>query len=244
MYNEREKQKKVLRSLVSKYGLNSAELRNMVAEISQELESKNAASRTIIPTTSSPIAAGWFAFEGGKFSPDPNAYWNCQGVVGWVNPNPNAPVGERGLFVTPDSRTYCWGAHGCRNAFDLEDGKGNTIKIYHRDIKHHLGPSRGDFAPFTGCRVDAAAWCYRYINNYVKYKSGFLPAINQLRRIVANSIMVNPSLKQIGGDLLKGMIWSSTEKDYGYAMYIDADTGKIGRCDKEDCLNVRCVIPF
>ena len=206
----------------------------MVAEISQELERKNAASRTIIPTTSSPIAAGWFAFEGGKFSPDPNAYWNCQGVVGWVNPNPNAPVGERGLFITPDSERYRWGDYDCHNIFDLEDGKGNTIKI-RRTVENS----------------DAAWWCYEYTDNYVKWRSGFLAAINQLRRIVANQRIVNPSLQQIGGKLLKGRIWSSTESDSEngydcgmYAMYIDADTGKIGICDKHVELNVRCVIPF
>ena len=36
-----------------------------------------------------------YAFEGGKFSSDKDAYPNCQGVVGWINPDPNAPEGDR-----------------------------------------------------------------------------------------------------------------------------------------------------
>lgn len=39
-----------------------------------------------------------YAFEGGKFASTSDAYPNCLGIVGWINPDPNAPEGDR-LYV-------------------------------------------------------------------------------------------------------------------------------------------------
>ncbi len=39
-----------------------------------------------------------YAFEGGKFASTSDAYPNCLGIVGWINPDPNAPIGDR-LYV-------------------------------------------------------------------------------------------------------------------------------------------------
>ena len=71
---------------------------------------------------SSKIEVGWYAFEGDKFSPNPNAYPNLQGVVAWLNPDPNAPVGKRGLILTPDAMLKLWADKNCETGIGDEEG--------------------------------------------------------------------------------------------------------------------------
>ena len=85
------------------------------------------------------IDVGWFAFAGGNFSPYPNAYPNCQGVVAWVNSDTNAPEGERGLIVTPDEVESPWTCTECYTGVtNDEDGKQNTRLLLDYGRKHGL----------------------------------------------------------------------------------------------------------
>ena len=130
--------KDVLLSLAQKYGLSAGELKNLAVEVLQDLEDKSVVQQEVIPTTSSQIVVGWYAFAGGKFSKDP-AYPNCQGVVAWINPNPNAPIGERGLIITPDEVTLEWVYEDCEAGIcDEEDGQANTRKLIAYGKEHGI----------------------------------------------------------------------------------------------------------
>ena len=186
-----------------------------------------------VETFFSEVKVGWYAFAGGKFSPDPDSYPNCQGVVGWVNPDKSAPQGQRGLIVTPDEVEKAWSDKDCEtNIKDGYDGKGNTEKLIAYGKKHKI-------------KFPAAEWCNAYCKNGVKPGEGFMPAKEQLERIVANREIVNPALQKIGGIILGGWIWSSSEYTDSYVWYVYANNGGLNYDYKNfNCGYVRCVLAF
>ena len=186
-----------------------------------------------VKTFFSEVKVGWYAFAGGKFSPDPDSYPNCQGVVGWVNPDKSAPQGQRGLIVTPDEVEKAWSDKDCEtNIKDEYDGKGNTEKLIAYGKKHKI-------------KFPAAEWCNAYCKNGVKPREGFMPAKEQLERIVANREIVNPALQKIGGIILGGWIWSSSEYTDSYVWYVYANNGGLNYDYKNfNCGYVRCVLAF
>lgn len=229
---ENEKAKDDLRAFADEYGLSSQELKKLAAEVAQELESGRTVSSEVIQKDSSELDVGWYAFEGGKFSPTPYAYPNCQGVVAWLNPDPNAPKGKQGLILTPEVLITLWGEICTRTGIgDMSDGQSNTQKLL------AYGKERGIAFP-------AAEWCASYSKNGVKAGQGFLPAVNQLEQIVVKKKVINLSLVQIGGVMLDDLILSSTEfNEYG-VYYIDAANGNTNLYEKDKPLCVRCVIAF
>ena len=185
-----------------------------------------------VETFFSEVKVGWYAFAGGKFSPDPDSYPNCQGVVGWVNPDKNAPQGQRGLIVTPDEVKKAWSDKHCEtNIKDEYDGKGNTEKLIAYGKAHDIS-------------FPAAEWCAQYSQNGVRPGEGFMPASEQLKRIVANRKIVNPALQKIGGIILDGWYWSSSEYSYGTAWLVYAYDGSVYGNSKYYNLYVRCVLAF
>ena len=185
-----------------------------------------------VETFFSEVKVGWYAFAGGKFSPDPDSYPNCQGVVGWVNPDKSAPQGQRGLIVTPDEVKKAWSDKDCEtNIKDEYDGKGNTEKLIAYGKKHKIN-------------FPAAEWCAQYSKNGVRPGEGFMPSKEQLERIVANRKIVNPALQGIGGIILDGWYWSSSEYSYGTAWLVYAYDGSVYGNSKYYNLYVRCVLAF
>ena len=185
-----------------------------------------------VKTFFSEVKVGWYAFAGGKFSPDPDSYPNCQGVVGWVNPDKSAPQGQRGLIVTPDEVKKAWSDKDCEtNIKDEYDGKGNTEKLIVYGKAH-------------GISFPAAEWCVRYSKNGVRPGEGFMPSKEQLKLIVANRELVNPALQGIGGIILDGWYWSSSEYSYGTAWLVYAYDGSVYGNSKYYNLYVRCVLAF
>ena len=185
-----------------------------------------------VKTFFSEVKVGWYAFAGGKFSPDPDSYPNCQGVVGWVNPDKSAPQGQRGLIVTLDEVKKAWSDKDCEtNIKDEYDGKGNTEKLIVYGKAH-------------GISFPAAEWCVRYSKNGVRPGEGFMPSKEQLKLIVANRELVNPALQGIGGIILDGWYWSSSEYSYGTAWLVYAYDGSVYGNSKYYNLYVRCVLAF
>lgn len=177
------------------------------------------------------INVGWYAFAGGRFSPNPKAYPNCQGVIGWLNPNQNAPEGKRGLIVTPDEFRGVWSESEYAIKCGEEDGKSNTEKIL----------AYGKKGAFP-----AAEWCARYDKNGVQPGEGFFLAKAQLVRIVANREIVNPALEKIGGKKLQDWILSSSEykPNPRFVWLVNANNGITESHYKDYPHRVRCVIPF
>ena len=217
-----------LKNLLFSGEITIEELENLSVRLRDELKQpkkKNASSF-------SEVEVGWYAFAGGKFSPDSDAYPNCQGVVGWVNPDKNAPEGQRGLIITPDEVEMMWSdKYYETNIKDEYDGKGNTEKLIAYGKK---------------CKINfpAAEWCAAYCKNGVRPGEGFMPSKEQLKRIVANRMIVNPALQKINGVELSGWIWSSSEHDCDYARFVLAYNGYVDWGHKLYNRYVRCVLAF
>ena len=189
-------------------------------------------SATEVKTFFPEVKVGWYAFAGGKFSPNPDSYPNCQGVVGWVNPDKNAPQGQRGLIVTPDEVEKAWSDKDCEtNIKDEYDGKGNTEKLIAYGKKYKIN-------------FPAAEWCAQYSKNGVKPGEGFMPALKQLERIVVNREIINPAMQKIDGVELGGWTWSSSEFYLYTAWLVYASDGDVGNFDKYYGYYVRCVLAF
>ena len=162
----------------------------------------------------------WYAFEGGKFSPDPKAYPNCQGVVGWINPNPDAPEGRRIYVVLPEQMELKYSSKPRKtHLHDLNDGQENTRRLI-------------DAGKEYGIKIPAAEYAYNYTKNGVKKGEAFWPAGEQLLRVCANAYDVNQSLEKIGGTF-KGTLFSSSEHDAYKAWCVDTDDGQIGYYRKD-----------
>jgi len=149
-----------------------------------------------------------YAFEGGKFSTDPKAYPNCQGVVGWINPDLNAPEGDRVYVVLivnngsgdmlPEPLKLQFSDQCCFTGVTNEyDGKSNTLKLLEYGKNH-------------GVRFPAAEYAFNYCQNGVKLGEAFIPASEQVNRVKANYDGMLVPLMSIGCQR-QGYMLSSTE---------------------------------
>ena len=155
-----------------------------------------------------------YAFEGGKFSTDPKAYPNCQGVVGWINPDPAAPEGDRVYVILlipylewelPYSDEKCF-----VGATDKYDGKSNTLKLLEYGKKH-------------GVRFPVAELAFNYCKNGVKKGEAFSPAQEQLKHFIGKAETFMQLLYEVGGGI-SAYVWSSTEVNEEKACTVDINS--------------------
>ena len=173
----------------------------------------------------------WYAFEGKKFSPNHDAYPNCQGVVGWINPNPNAPDGDKIYVVLPEQQTLQYFTKFVETGTnDLYDGRANTLKLIKYGKKHNV-----NFPP--------AEFAFNYTENGVKKGEAFWPARKQLERVAENCYDIRKSLKLIGGTF-EGWLWSSSERSGIYAWGVDASDGDVGNYPKDIDKSVSCFLAY
>ena len=174
----------------------------------------------------------WYAFEGKKFSSDPKAYPNCQGVVGWINPDPNAPEGDRVYVVLPEQKQVPYSSNYCYvGAIDLYDGRSNTKKLIDYGKEHHI-----EFPAFE--------YAHNYTKNGVKQGEAFGLAREQLRQVCVNRDSIREALKLIGGTF-EGWLWSSSEGGKYYAWYVNLNDGGMdcnGKCNSY--YSVSCFLAY
>lgn len=223
MDNERQNQKEMLGAIVNAYGLSKEQVIDLVEDLFATKEKGY-----------EPIKVGWYAFAGGKFSAKPRAYAALLGVVAWLNPDPNAPIGKRGLILVPDSKKECWSDEYFETGIcDEEDGQRNTRNLIAYGKQ------------FFESDCTAAEWCYSYAAIGVTPGEGFLPAKKQLERIIANKEAINEALAKIFSSPLKGWNWSSSEYSYYSACVMCVENGAVCAASKtEHDIYIRCVIAF
>lgn len=178
---------------------------------------------------SADLEVGCYAFEGGRFSSNKSAYSDLLGVVAWLNPDPNAPSGSRGLILLPDEVCDVWQTKKIQtNVCNKQDGEKNTqalLELY------------GEAISFP-----ALKWLKEYNKRAVE--KAFVPAVEQVVCIVKNTEKVNPALKKIGGAVLSGWIFSSTEYNTHRQASVLVPVGCEGFCGKKQEHAVRFVVPF
>ena len=173
----------------------------------------------------------WYAFEGGKFSPDSKAYPNCQGVVGWINPDLNASEGDKIYVVLPEQQELQYSDKDyATGATDLYDGRANTQKLIEYGRAHNV-------------KFFAAEYAYNYCKNGVKQGEAFLPAREQLERVVESCYDIRKSLKLIGGTF-EDWLWSSSEDSAGYAWYVFSYDCYMNNLNKNSTKSVSCFLSY
>ncbi len=169
------------------------------------------------------LQVGWFVFEGGLFAPRPNVYPNLIGVIAWLNPDADAPEGERGLILIPQKNRRKWSMNYGQTGVNLQyDGKTNTSLLHIRGKKQNN-------------KFPAASFCMSYSNDSINAGDAFLPSINQLEKIAENAHLLIPSMMALGLDF-SGKLLSSTECSSYYAQTINVDTKQVSGFDKlQEC---------
>ena len=139
----------------------------------------------------------WYAFEGKKFAPNYDAYPNCEGVVGWINPSPDARDGDK-VYIVLSRRELCeYSDCDCETgARDLYDGRANTLKLLKYGKK-------------SGVRFPALEQICFWFDERVIQGEIFIPAREQLMRTYKNEDMINKALLNIGGRFFMGSKSSS-----------------------------------
>lgn len=173
----------------------------------------------------------WYAFEGGMFSPDPKAYPNCQGVVGWINPDLNALEGNKIYVVLPEQKFLQY-SEECflTGADDLYDGLANTLKLIEYGQEHHI-------------RFPAVEFAFNYCQNGVKQGEAFLPARDQWKCVCASCGCIRKALKLIGGTF-EGWLWSSSEYGISTAWYVFSGDGDTSWGGKGNTTSVSCLLAY
>ena len=179
------------------------------------------------------LQVGWYAFAGRKFSPKLSAFPCCMGVLAWINPDKNAPVGQRGLILTPERVWRAWSNVFClTEVMGENDGKFNTQKLLAYGKEHKVS-------------FWAADWCAKYNRHGVKKGEGFLPAKEQLEQIMANCNDINLSMEKINGRKVEGIIWSSSEFSVNQVWVLNMYQRCMELASKDyGCRYVRCLVAF
>ncbi len=145
------------------------------------------------------MKVGYYAFDGYLFSPNPNAYKKRQGVVVWVNPNKNAPRGQRGLVMVPKLFPFSVTGHNGKEtgASNFEDGYANTYELLSHKRQY-------------GVQYYGAELVLEYTYNGIEKGQLFVPAVGQLARMVKEKNKINRALASIKAQPLKDVLVSST----------------------------------
>ncbi len=172
-----------------------------------------------------------YAFEGGKFSSDKDAYPNCQGVVGWINPDINAPEREKIYVVLPEQINVPYAIRYCETEIDNSlDGRGNTQKLIAYGKIHKV-------------QFPAAEYADNYTKNGLKKGETFWPAQEQLARVCVNGEIIHKTLKIINGTF-DGLLWASDEFVYERAWYVNSRNGRANYNYKDNIYSVSFFISY
>ena len=169
------------------------------------------------------VEIGDYAFAGGFFSSNPDAYSNRLGIVAWINPNKDTTNNLHGIILIPDETQAAWAE---KVSSSNEDETSNENLNESQKIQ------------------TAVNWCQAYCKNGIQKGEAQLPTVNQLRQIQSNRELLNSALRKIGGATLGGWYWSSSEYNADGAWAVDINNGRADWRCKKDNYYVRCILAF
>ncbi len=175
------------------------------------------------------LKVGDYAFRGGLFSSHPETYPFCIGVVGWLNPDKNAPKGKRGLIVWPEQIVTSWTQTPCfTGVSDYNDGRANTENL--TNMRHRIGT-----------RILGVDYCLD--NTPDQPYDLYWPAVDELQKIAKHSEIIRPALEKIEGEFI-GFLFSSTEADAEHAYTVYSRNGNVQKENKAFDNRISFVIAF
>lgn len=143
---------------------------------------------------------GDIVYPSGLISNELQKSIRATGVVGWKNPDPNAPIGQRGLVICREKKNLIWSTDtNSKGITYSDDGWADTQAL--------LGEVRE-----KGWQLQAIEYCAAYAEDGIRAGEGFLPSIKQLHSTIANLETIENSLIKIGA-IPGGVYWSSSQYD-------------------------------
>lgn len=178
---------------------------------------------------------GDFVYPSGLITSQAQKSIQAIGIVGWVNPDPNAPIGQRGFMLCCEQEDRIWAdKYEITGATDINDGWRNTQSLL-------------KLAKEKDCSFPAAEYCVNYSGNGIKAGDGFMASKEQWLKIFANVEIINKSIERIGAELLFGWYWSSSEYvgNSHCAWVVYAANGSVNAGNKNfNGQFARCVVAF
>ena len=177
------------------------------------------------------IKIGWYAFAGGLFSPDKDAFPNCQGVIGIINDDPYAKEGNRVKVVLRHQEELEW----CEKEIytevtDGDNGRENTRRLL------EYGKKKGICFP-------AMEFARDYNFDGVKAGEAYVPARNELKKLSNNFKAVDDALRQIGS-YFNEHYWSSSEHSSYRARGVRFSDGAVYNDIKPNSYAVSCLLDY
>lgn len=166
------------------------------------------------------VCPGMFVYNDGTITAEVLPQGKVKGVIGYVE-------GQKALAVGLDQISLPWSTD-CLNVKTLQkltNGQEATFLLIAEAKKQNK-------------EAEAARWCFDSCGARVKNSVGFLPSLEEMKKLFANVNLVNFSLKILHVSELNGSYWTSTEFDERYAYSLDMGTFLITHY----CKNLSCYV--
>ena len=169
-----------------------------------------------VATLGHPLYPGYYLYLNGTVSPEKGADISpLIGVIGYVNPDPNAPIGKRAEVMSLMQQRVSWSE---REVFfdvtNLFDSKENTHAIKEK-------------ADQIGIKVPAFSLCLDFsIENAVEAGEAYLLSREQMMKVAGNQKTINQALYAIGAPPFRGTHLTSSEYNKERAWQVDVDKHK------------------
>ena len=149
------------------------------------------------------VCPGMLVYNDGSITAEFLPQGKVKGVIGYVE-------GQKALVVSLVQESLPWSSDflNIESLREIADGQEATFLLIGEEKKQHK-------------KAEAARWCFESCEARVKNSVGFLPSINELKKLFVNLSLVNHSLKMLNVPELKGSYWVSTEFDEKYAYSLD-----------------------
>ena len=178
------------------------------------------------------VKIGWYVFAGGYVSSDKDAYPNCQGVVGFINDDPNAEKGNRVKVVLRHQKYFIkW----CEkeiytNVTDDDNGRENTRRLL-------------EFGKKAGVKFPAMEFAQNYAFDGVKPGEAYVPARDELKELSKNSYIINEVLRKIDGSF-DDWQWSTSEYGNYTVWHVYSGNGIVSNYHKNLSGAVSCLLAY
>ena len=149
------------------------------------------------------VTPGMFVYNDGTITAEVLPQGKVKGVIGYVE-------GQKALAVSLGQTSLPWSSD-CLNIKALQeisDGQEATFLL--------IGEAKKQTK-----QVEAARWCFDACGARVKNSVGFLPTMEELKKLFANRTLINFSLRMLNAPELQGCYWSVNEFDWNYAYGLD-----------------------
>ena len=181
------------------------------------------------------VDIGWYVFAGGHFSPNKNAYPNCQGVIGIINDDPTAEEGERIKIVLRHQKNLKWcEEYIYTKVTDEDNGRENTRRLL-------------EYGKKKGLCFPAMEFARDYNFDGVKAGEAYVPAMHELKKLNKNYEVIHNALRQIGSSFCSSFgdwHWSSSEFFTDRALGVRPCGGGLTSFGKDASFAVTCLLDY